>query len=56
MKFFWFLQVLFFLAMLLVNSSVAPNAPAPPSTGDPITEPLRPPPRKVSGSWPRRNS
>ncbi|KAG4955043.1 hypothetical protein AAZX31_14G186900 [Glycine max] len=52
MKFFWFLQVLFFLAMLLINPSVAPNAPAPPSSGDPHTETLRPPPRKVSGSWP----
>ncbi|KAL9316486.1 hypothetical protein ACSQ67_017487 [Phaseolus vulgaris] len=34
MKIFWFLQCLFCMAMLLISPSVAPNAPAPPSSGD----------------------
>ncbi|KAH1214461.1 hypothetical protein GmHk_14G042185 [Glycine max] len=36
----------------LTNSKTKIGAPAPPSSGDPHTETLRPPPRKVSGSWP----
>ncbi|ESW14067.1 hypothetical protein PHAVU_008G250300 [Phaseolus vulgaris] len=53
MKFFWFLQCLFCMAMLLISPSVAPNAPAPPSSGD-LKVPETPPqlPRKVSGSRP----
>ncbi|KAK7385605.1 hypothetical protein VNO78_31333 [Psophocarpus tetragonolobus] len=45
MKFFWFLQCLFCMAMLLINPSLAPNAPAPPSRGFPPDTPL-PPPRE----------
>ncbi|QCE01039.1 hypothetical protein DEO72_LG7g2330 [Vigna unguiculata] len=53
MKILWFLQCLFFMAMLLINPSVAPNAPAPPSGGD-LKVPEAPPQllHKVSGSRP----
>ncbi|BAT81398.1 hypothetical protein VIGAN_03110900 [Vigna angularis var. angularis] len=53
MKILWFLQCLFCMAMLLINPSVAPNAPAPPSSGD-LTVPETPPrlQHKVSGSRP----
>ncbi|KAL2317399.1 hypothetical protein Fmac_031275 [Flemingia macrophylla] len=53
MKILSFLQFLFCLALLLINPSVAPNAPAPPSSGD-LDPPERRPlaPRKVSVSRP----
>ncbi|KAG4963939.1 hypothetical protein AAZX31_14G186800 [Glycine max] len=49
MRFFWFLQCLFCLAMLLINPSVSPRAPAPPTSPDPL-HPL--PPKVSDGSRP----
>ncbi|KAJ1412221.1 hypothetical protein SESBI_20598 [Sesbania bispinosa] len=53
MKLLWFLQCLFFLALLLIHPSIAPRAPAPPSgrnKDNPVKSP--PPPSSDHGTHP----